>query len=359
MNSNTVTIIGAGLSGLVSGMRLAKAGFSVNIVEELTYPGGLLACTRIGKEYLEHMPHHLRKTDRSLLTLIKEAGIYEEIEWFDSLWYGRASHKKVGYLKGGFASLINSLIQDITDHGGRITYSTTVSEIIKTEDGYITSCILNNSAKIELESKYVIFTGSCRSFVNVSHGLPLSMNTRDQLMNITYKACLCIMMVLKRKPSEVYLHKIPEGMPFTRIVNHSNCVGTRSYGGNIVYLVGSCSVSDNLWVASDEEVLEQYFRAFRKVYPGIKKSDVKSWRLAKNRYAVSERFPEQDLTEPIENMFICSSALTSIATPDAPNNTMDSVITLANNITKKIVTTLDYSDKIAETTSLSDVVIGG
>ena len=359
MNPNSVTITGAGLSGLVCGMRLAKAGFSVNIVEELTYPGGLLACTRIGKEYLEHMPHHLRRTDRALLALIKEAGIAEEVDWFDSLWYGRASRKKVGYLKGGFASLINSLIQDITDHGGRITYSTTVSEIIKTDDGYITSCILNNSAKIELESKYVIFTGSCRSFVNVSHGLPISMNLRDQLMNITYKASLCIMMVLKKKPSEVYLHKLPEGMPFNRIVNHSNCVGTRSYGGNIVYLVGACTVSDNLWVASDEEVLEEYFRAFRKIYPGIKKSDIKSWRLTKSRYAVSERFPDQDLTHPLEGLYICSSALTNIATSDTPNNTMDSVVNLANEITKTIIATMDNSEKIAETTSLSDVVAGG
>lgn len=337
MIPNSVTIVGAGLSGLVCGMRLAKAGFNVSIVDELTYPGGLLASTRIGNEYLELLPHHLRKTDRSLLNLIKEEGIDDGIEWFDSLWYGRASHKKVGYLSKGFSSLINILIQDITDHGGSIYYSTTVSEIIKSDEGYITSCVLNNSAKIELESKYVIYTGSCRSFINVSHGLPISMNTRDQLMNITYKACLCIMMTLKKMPSEVYLHKIPSGMPFNRIVNHSNCVGMRSYGGNIVYLVGSCYVSDNLWVASDEEVLAQYFRAFRKIYPGIRKSDVKSWRLTKNRYAVSEKYPDQDLTEPLENLFICSSGLSSIATTTLPQNTMDSVVTLANRISKSII----------------------
>ena len=123
----SVCIVGAGLSGLVCGMRLAKAGFDVDIVEELTYPGGLLASSRIGKEYLELLPHHLRKTDKSLLSLAKEEGL--DVEWFDSLWYGRASRRKVGYFTGGFASLINILIQDITDNGGRISYSTTVSEI--------------------------------------------------------------------------------------------------------------------------------------------------------------------------------------------------------------------------------------
>ena len=47
-----VCIVGAGLSGLVCGMRLAKAGFDVDIVEELTYAGGLLASTRVGNEYI-------------------------------------------------------------------------------------------------------------------------------------------------------------------------------------------------------------------------------------------------------------------------------------------------------------------
>lgn len=359
MISKSVTIIGSGLSGLVCGMRLAKAGYTVSIIEELTYPGGLLACTRIGKEYLELMPHHLRKTDRSLLALIKEEGLADKVEWFDSFWYGRASHKKVGYLTEGFASLINLLVQEITDHGGMIYYSTTVSEIIKNEDEYTTVCVLNNSAKIELPSKHVIFTGSCRSFINVSHGLPIGLNIRDQLMNITYKNCLCLMMVLKKVPSKVYLHKISEGMPFHRIVYHSNCVGTRAYGGHIVYLVGSCSVSDSLWVASDEEILDKYFREFRKVYPGIRKSDVKSWRLTKNRYAVSERYPEQDLTEPLNNLYICSSGLTQVATHETPQNTMDSVVALAGKICKTIISKDSEDNDNEQLTTETAVVTGG
>ena len=159
-----VLIIGAGLSGLVCGMRLSKAGFDVNIVEEMTYAGGLLASTRVGKEYLELLPHHLRKTDRALLSLVKEEGLEDNVEWFDSLWYGRASRKKLGYFTGGFAGLVNILIQDITDNRGSISYSTTVSEIVMRDGRYVTSCVMNNSAKIEIESDYVIFTGSCRTF---------------------------------------------------------------------------------------------------------------------------------------------------------------------------------------------------
>lgn len=356
-DKKSVCIVGAGLSGLVCGMRLAKADFDVNIVEELTYPGGLLASSRIGKEYLELLPHHLRKTDKALLSLAKEEGIVAD--WADSLWYARASKRKVGYFQGGFASLINILIQDITDNGGRISYSTTVSEISSrtNEDGkvtYTTSCVLNNSGSLAIVSDYVIFTGSCRSFVNCSHGLPISMNFRDQLMNITYKASISIMMVLKRCPSEVYLQRFDSNAPYNRIVNHSNVFGVRSYGGNIVYLVGTCSVSDALWVASDEEIMDKYFSAFHKMYPVIKKSDIKSWRLTKNRYAEAEKYPEQDLTSPAPNMFICASGLCKYSTKEIPENRMDGIISLANRICETMINDLHSEEVPSVITPLAE-----
>ncbi len=337
-----VCIIGAGLSGLVCGMRLAKAGFEVVILEELTYPGGLMASTHMGSEYIELLPHHIRRTDKALHSLSRELGIDNKIKWYDAFWYGRASRKKVGYFDGGFATLINLLIQNITDHGGRIFYSMSVSEITRKDDGtYITSCVLSDSRKYETESNYIIFTGSCRTFVNVSHGLPLTMNMRDQLMNITYHSRICLMMLMKKIPSDAYIQlKFPSNkdIPFARIVNHSACFQDRNYGGQIVYLVGKCQISDPLWVESDQKIMENYFRAYRSVYPAIKKSDVKSWRLTKVRYAVSEQFPETDLSEPIDNVFVCSSALTNNeSSSGVPENRMDRITALAGEICTRII----------------------
>ena len=370
MEAKRVVIVGAGLSGLTCGLKLSKAGFDVHIIEELTYPGGLLASTRIGKEYLELLPHHLRKTDRALLALAKEAGINDSIEWFDSLWSGRASRRKVGYFQGGFAGLINIMIQEITDNGGRITYSTTVSEISDRsetlEDGtvvpaFTTSCVLPNSGRIDIDSDYVIFTGSCRTFVNVSHGLPISMNMRDQLMNITYKATISLMMVLKRNFSEMYFQKIhsgSEGAVFKRIVSHSNCVGTRGYGGHIVYLVGECQISDPLWIASDEDIMKLYFQAFHKMYPVIKKTDIKSWRLTKTRYAVSERYPDQLLTNPLPGLYVCASGLTKHNTSETPENRMDRVVTLAGQISASLIESVTRASEDEDPTIITPIVSG-
>lgn len=336
-----VTIIGAGLSGLVCGMRLSKAGFEVEVLESLNTPGGMLQSSRRGTEYIELIPHHLRKTDRALLSLSKELGLDSTIRWYDSFWYGRASRKKIGYYDGGFASLINVLILEITDNGGRVTYSASVSEITKTENGFKTSAILSDTQKYEIYSDYVVFTGSARSFVNVSHGLPLSMNIRDQLMNITYTSKLCLGLLVKKLPNDAYLQKkfsLKSKLPFEQVVNHSACFNDKNYGGEIIYLVGSCSISDPLWVASDSDIMNEYITAYRKVYPLIRKSDIKSWRLTKVRYAVSDMYPSQDLTEPLDDIYVCSSALTHYGINNVPENRMDGVVSLATNICSRIIT---------------------
>jgi len=345
LNDRSVCIIGAGMSGLVCGMKLAKAGFKVSVVEELASPGGLCAYTRIGREYLELVPHHIRKSDKALLSLSKEMGVDDKIKWFDTAWSGRASIRKVGYFDSGYACLISSLIQFITDHGGHVLFSTTVTEITALSassilPGYRTTCILTNSTRYVIDSKYLIFTGSCRTFLNISHNLNIPMDFRDIMMNISYKAGISALMVLKKPTTEMYSRKAPEGLPFDRIIGHSAAFGQRGYGGHVVYLTGTCSITDNIWIASDSDIMQQYFSAFRKLYPSLRKSDIKSYRLSKTRYAFAEKYPEIDLTNPCEDLYVCASGLTSSqaeGSTSIPKNRLDSVIRLAGKITSEII----------------------
>ena len=323
-NRKSVCIIGSGLSGLTCGMRLARAGFNVTVVEELASPGGLLAYTRIGREYLELTPHHLRKSDKSLLALIKEMGVEDKVSWFDSTWQGRASHRKVGYFDGGFSCLISSLAQEITDHGGRICFSTTVAEI--------------SSTRFVIDSTYVIFTGSCRTFINVSHGLPIAMDDRDTMMNVTYSAKISAFMVVKHENSQMFYQQMTPGpdTPFDRIINHTSCFGQRGYGGSVVYLVGSCQVTDPIWIESDAEIMKKFFAAYKKLYRSIRKSDIKSWRVTKIRYAQTEHYPEIDLTNPCENLYVCSAGLAKFNSAETPENRMELTVALASRICSMI-----------------------
>jgi hypothetical protein len=291
-------------------------------------------------------------------------GVDDKINWFDSAWSGKASHRKVGYYDGGFACLISSLMQAITDNGGHICYSTTVAEIARLGSGmYRTSCILSNSTRVVIDSAYVIFTGSCRTFVNVSHGLPIPIDLRDIMMNVTYKAGLSVMMVSKKPVSEMFFQHAPDFMPFDNIINHTAGFGERGYGGYVIYLTGRCSTTDNLWIESDSAIMTTYFTALRKLYPSLRKSDIKSWRVTKTRYAISERYPDIDLTNPCENLYICASGLTKYHTSDIPVNHMDPVIQLAGSISSGIIAKAKAAEELTveeetatEITSLAELV---
>ncbi|MBO4604860.1 MAG: FAD-dependent oxidoreductase [Clostridiales bacterium] len=338
--NKSVCIIGAGLSGLTCGARLAGAGFDVIVLEENTSPGGLLSVTRIGNEYLELVPHHLRKSDKALLQLTRDMKVSNKIEWFDSTWYGKAAHRKVGYFTEGFVCLTRSLMQEITDNGGRLMFSETVTEIQKTEDGkFNTVCVMPDSTVHNHASDIVIFTGSTRTFANVSHGLFLDMDIRDSIMDITYTASITAMLVLKKKYSEVYYQSVHnrDDIPFSRIVNHSNCFGARGYGGNVVYLTGECLVSDPIWIEDDASILSDFFAGFRHLYPNIRKSDIKAWRVTKTRYAGFGKYPPQDLTCPTEGLYVCASALSKFGTDEEPANRMDPTVNLANGICSRII----------------------
>ncbi len=132
---------------------------------------------RLGSEYIELLPHHIRKSDRALISLLKDLGLSDELQWYDSLWYGKASKKKLGYLDNGFHSLLSALVQEITDRGGIIQYGYTVSDILRNEDPerprYRVQCVLADSSSIFLECDTILYTGSCRNLVHITHALDM------------------------------------------------------------------------------------------------------------------------------------------------------------------------------------------
>lgn len=78
------SIIGGGYTGLVAALRLAKLGHRVTIFEKEKELGGLAADFKIEGSHLEKAYHHIFKTDKDIIELSNELGIYNQIEWNDS-----------------------------------------------------------------------------------------------------------------------------------------------------------------------------------------------------------------------------------------------------------------------------------
>ena len=335
----SICVIGAGLSGLVCAYKLAQAGFHVQVVEQQSTPGGMLACSRLGSEYIELLPHHIRKSDRALISLLKDLGLSDELQWYDSLWYGKASRKKLGYLDNGFHSLLSALVQEITDRGGIIQYGYTVSEIARSEDAtrprYRVQCVLADSRSTILECDTILYTGSCRNLVHITHALNMPTDFRDSLMDVTYQANICLLLLMKAPFTECYSRQLPDDEPFQRIIQHTSMVGQRRYGGHVLYLSGNYLTSAPLWTVTDAEIFKVFFKRLQYMNPTVTRSSVKTWRLVRTRYAKPLNHPLDEFIQPVEGLYVCSLAMTPVSAEDSKYR-MDACVSQANATVAKI-----------------------
>jgi len=81
---STVAVVGAGLTGLTAGLRLACAGYRQLLFERYPRPGGLVRVLTVGGERLEAFYHHLFTSDHDYVRLASELGLSGAIQWLPS-----------------------------------------------------------------------------------------------------------------------------------------------------------------------------------------------------------------------------------------------------------------------------------
>lgn len=390
----TICVIGAGITGLVCAWELSRKGFTIQLIEQHSTAGGMLSSMRLGHEYIELLPHHIRKNDRHVLALFKELGLFDEIEWFDSLWYGKVGRKKLGYATNGFHSLISALTQEITDRGGMIHYGYTAVDITSIASGkseqnvsiqdiatqpagnqvfatgqsfsspvfpstgstnissrFQISCVLADCTTLNLEADGVMYSASCRNFAHISHDLNLPTDYRDALMDVTYKANMCLMLLTKTQINGCFSRPIPFSSPFQRMIEHTNLVGEKRYGGHVVFLFGSFLNSHPLWTASDAEVFSDFFKHLQLQNPSVRRSDVLTWRLTRTRYSIPTSNSSSSLLSPIPGLYVGSMSMIGNPEDDKTEYRMDGCIAIARQLAKNIEQ--DFSAKL-ELASSSD-----
>jgi len=353
-SKSSICVIGAGLSGLVCAWELSRKGFDVQVVEQHSTAGGMLSSMRLGHEYIELIPHHIRKSDRNMLALLKELGLQDELGWFDSYWYGRVGRKKLGYLGNGFHSLVSALVQEVTDRGGIIHYGYTAMDIsqMQASDRTISltgmsagafasprfqiSCVLADCTTLVLETDYVLYSASCRNFAHITHDLPMPTDYRDSMMDVTYRANMCLLLLTKTQLNGCFSRPIAINAPFQNMIEHTNLVGERKYGGHVVYLTGSFSTSNPLWTQSDAEVFHEFIKHLQLLNPSTTRNDILTWRLTRTRYATPVSSPGRDLLSPLPGVYVTSMAMVDDSPDAAAEYRMDSCVSLARRAARVI-----------------------
>ena len=89
-----VSVIGGGVTGLVTAYKLSKEGYKVTIFESSYFLGGQASVVNLGGFKIERGYHHLFRNDIDIIELIEELNLSNSLKWYKSS-VGMYSNKKL------------------------------------------------------------------------------------------------------------------------------------------------------------------------------------------------------------------------------------------------------------------------
>ena len=184
----------------------------------------------------------------------------------------------LGYLKGGFQALYQSLVASIEAHGGEVRLNTGV-EMVKTTGSGELSVV---STRGEERYSQVISTLASRITFRIAPDLPDSFRRQFE-WGAAYGAH-CLILALDRPVlNDIYWLSITDqGYPFLAAVEHTNYIPASEYGGRHLLYLGSYLPMDHPTMrATADEVLEEYLPHLPRLNPQFSRSwIVDKWNFA-------------------------------------------------------------------------------
>jgi protoporphyrinogen oxidase len=208
------------------------------------------------------------------------AFIWATISRLYSTRENNASKKeRLGYVRGGYRSVVNRLVSEIESMGGTIATGTVVERV--TGAG---GAVEINTSEGSFLFEDVISTVPSPVLAKIAPQL-----TRDyveKLLQVKYLGVVCVVLVLKRALSPFYVTNLTdEDMPFTGIIEMTNLISREETAGlHLVYLPKYTSPGDALFEAADDEIWQMFWNSLRRVFPDLDESQIET------RYLFRERF---------------------------------------------------------------------
>jgi protoporphyrinogen oxidase len=180
--------------------------------------------------------------------------------------------EKLGYLKGGFNSLIEALSTRITGHKGKILTGKEVTEIVISE---------NKVQGVKVDGDFM----ACDAVISTVEPKVLEKLAgeklgplRESMKSIRYQGTACALIGLDKqlmKDGNYWLN-IKADVPFGAVIEHTNFMPLADYGEHLVYITAYFqNEKDKLWTQTEEEVLNSYLKGLKKMFPDFSGKNVK------------------------------------------------------------------------------------
>ena len=191
--------------------------------------------------------------------------------------------ERLGYMRGSFGRLVESLVARLRDAGGRIDFANPVKRISRAGDG------------LEVQSRTgperfdrALFTAAPQELARVA-GEQFPDEYRANLTSLPATAALCVVLELSNSLSPYYWLNIadPE-FPFGGLIEHTNYIPRERYGGRHLLYISKYLFTDNpLWSARDDDVWSVYRPFLQRVNPEFDDS----WVLARHHFKAAYAQP--------------------------------------------------------------------
>ncbi len=223
---------------------------------------------------------------------------------------------RLGYFQGGFQYFVDTLTVAVKERGGRILLNCPIHSIDSLENGQI-SLGVKDGDRTDYDSCLV--TTSPSLFGKMAPTLPDAY--LNQLVSLKSMGAVVLVLALKHQLlNATYWLNLPadspdkavNDIPFLALVEHTNYIDKRYYGGDHVIYCGDYVIPDHVYLNMSQQELEDIFigvlpRFNQEFQPGWVR---KSW-LFRTRYAqpvpeVNHSVNIPPIHTPLSNLFFAS-----------------------------------------------------
>lgn len=187
---------------------------------------------------------------------------------------------QLGYLEGGFDQVYERLAEEIKKQGGSIAFGVDIKKISQKDTASPVKVDIANGKTLTFDK--LIATVPQPVFAKL-----IGAKNQDNLWQNQYLGATCFILELKKSFMPYYWLNINDtSFPFLAVVEHTQMVEKRNYGGRHLLYVGNY-VPRNDWrfTSEPEQLLQKYIPYLQKINSTFRSSDIMKWQFSKAPFA--------------------------------------------------------------------------
>ena len=186
---------------------------------------------------------------------------------------GAGQVERLGYPMGSFGEVIDVLADRITQQGGQLHTSSSVTQIVES-DGTATTLDVQIGSGTSERREYEAVIATTPSYVFEKIAPPMPAEYVEKLQGIEYLSAVLMVLVMDRPFTEKYWMNIADpDMPFVALIEHTNMIDKELYGGkHILYISNYPSRNSAMYQMSAEELMDLFVPHLMKINPDFDRS---------------------------------------------------------------------------------------